>query len=286
MPRVSVVIPTFNRPDLIGRAIRSVLAQTYADFEIIVVDDGDKVSVEEAVAGVGDKRIRYIKNSPPKQGGGATRNVGIREAKGEYVAFLDDDDEWLPTKLEKQMRALLSGPSEVGFCATAVRINGEHGESFNTPRGDGITDFSEMSLWRFAGFLTSALVVKRVVFDEVGVFDETLPSHQEAELMIRVCQKYKGIGVIEPLVQMDVSGHEHVGGNLGRRIEGEIKLLAKHSIQYATRPKALAKHYFQIGLWYRDSGRKKIAKVFFLKSFVLSHSPRHIYHWLRVNLGL
>jgi len=105
MPKVSVVIPTCNRPDLLPRAIKSVLAQTYQDFEIIVVDDGREKSSENVVAGIGDARLKYIKQTD-KKGGSAARNTGIKAAAGDFIAFLDDDDEWLPEKLDKQVRGL------------------------------------------------------------------------------------------------------------------------------------------------------------------------------------
>lgn len=277
-PAVSIVIPTFNRPELIARAIRSVLAQTFTDYEIVVVDDGDKIRAGEVVESFHEPRIRYIKNDPPKRGGGASRNVGINESEGKYVAFLDDDDEWLPTKLEKQIDMLLSASEDVGFCATGVLNKSECGEFVNSPTGKGVTDFFETTLTRFAGFLTSALVIKAEVFRVVGAFDESLPSHQEAELMIRVSQRYKGIALPEPLVHMDVSEHEHVGGNLGRCIEGRMKLLNKHADLYKSRPKVLAKHYFQLGLWYRDSGDIKKARTNFFRAFLHSFNLRHLAH--------
>ncbi len=101
-PTVSVIIPTYNRANLVSRAIKSVLNQTYQDFEIIVVDDCSEDNTEEIVKSFNDSRIRYIKHKKNK-GGSAARNTGIKRARGKYIAFLDDDDEWLPSKLEKQI---------------------------------------------------------------------------------------------------------------------------------------------------------------------------------------
>lgn len=103
-PKVSVIIPTYNRAHLIGRAIKSVLNQTYKDFEIIIVDDGSTDKTEEVVKDFKDERVRYIRREKNK-GGSAARNTGIKAARGEYIAFQDSDDEWLPEKLEKQMKA-------------------------------------------------------------------------------------------------------------------------------------------------------------------------------------
>lgn len=101
IPTVSVVIPTYNRAHLVGRAIQSVLNQTYQDFEIIVVDDGSTDNTEEVVKSFNDPRIRYIRHDQ-NRGGSAARNTGIKMARGEYIAFQDSDDEWLPEKLESR----------------------------------------------------------------------------------------------------------------------------------------------------------------------------------------
>jgi glycosyltransferase involved in cell wall biosynthesis len=277
MPKVSVIIPTYNRPELLSRALLSVLVQTFQDFEIIVVDDGDKESAESMVLGFSDNRIYYIKNNPSKQGGGATRNRGIKEARGEFTAFLDDDDEWIPQKLNVQMAQFASVGSDVAFCFSALtNVYPDHEEP--TVVEDGIRDFSEIALARFNGFLTSTLVIRKSALDEVGGFDETLPSHQEPELIIRITRRYKGVGINEPLVRMNMTPREHIGGSVARRIQGREMLIAKHVALYKERPKLLAKHYFQIGLWYRDVTEYAKARIYFLKSFSISGNIRYLAH--------
>jgi len=99
IPRISVIIPSYNRANTIGRAIQSALSQSYQDFEIIVIDDGSTDHTEEVIRSFQDSRIRYIRHNR-NRGGSAARNTGIHAARGEYIAFLDSDDEWLPQKLE------------------------------------------------------------------------------------------------------------------------------------------------------------------------------------------
>ena len=101
-PTISVIIPTYNRADFIGRAIESVLDQTYQDFEIIVIDDGSKDNTENIVKSFDDTRITYIRLKDNK-GAAVARNTGIGTARGKFIAFQDSDDEWLPQKLAKQM---------------------------------------------------------------------------------------------------------------------------------------------------------------------------------------
>src|SRR3989344_1105613 len=169
---VSVIIPTRNRPELLKRAVASVHAQTYKDIELIVIEDTDG------------------------KGGGWARNQGIAKASGQYVAFLDDDDEWLPNKLEIQMKALTAASTDVAFSFTAVRnIFDDHEENTRVPAG--IDSYHELALSRFKTFLNVTLLVKKSVIDEVGYFDERFPSHQEADLVIRLTKKYRGVGINE-----------------------------------------------------------------------------------------
>lgn len=281
IPKVSVVIPTYNRPELLSQAIRSVLAQTYQDFEVIVVDDGSRGRAGNVVMAFEDSRIRYFKNETSLGGGGA-RNRGIAEARGGYVAFLDDDDEWLPEKLRIQVNAFENAPQDVGFCFSGVvKVLIDREEVTQTE--DGVCDFSQIALTRFKGFLTSTLVVYKSVLEEVGGFDVSFPSHQEPELIIRIARTYRGIGINQPLVRMNMTPHEHIGGSINRRIKGKELLLQKHKVLYAQYPTILARHYFQLGLWYRDSGQRSKAKDYFWKAFLLSKNPRYLTHALSVS---
>src|SRR5215475_868787 len=113
MPKVSVIIPTHNRAEFLRSAITSVLNQTFQDFEIIIIDDASKDHTQEVIANFNDARIKVIYNQVSKGAAGA-RNIGIMNSSSEYTAFLDDDDEWLPEKLQIQNCFLDDSPSEVG----------------------------------------------------------------------------------------------------------------------------------------------------------------------------
>lgn len=279
-PKVSVVIPTFNRPELLKRSVASVLAQTYQDFEVIIVDDGDKIRARDVAQGFHDPRVVYIENNPPKRGGGASRNIGIVNARGNWIAFQDDDDEWFPGKLALQIDALSHASPDVGFCFTAV-VNDHGDKRVETKVTEGEYDYRDIALRRFAGFLTITLVFPKQILEEVGGFDETLPSHQEPELMIRVTRKYKGIAINRPLARVNMTPHEHIGGDLSRRIAGREIIIRKHYDLLVHHPRTLAYHYFQTGLWCRDSGKLTKAKTYFWKAFRLSGNPRYLAHWVR-----
>src|SRR5579859_7824272 len=117
MGPVSVVIPVYNRTAELRRAVRSVLAQTYADLELIVVDDASSEDIAGALDGIDDPRLKLIRKSV-NQGAAAARNTGIQAATGRWVAFLDSDDEWLPQKLELQLRRLVDRPDDARICCS------------------------------------------------------------------------------------------------------------------------------------------------------------------------
>ncbi|MEM9276814.1 MAG: glycosyltransferase family 2 protein, partial [Cyanobacteria bacterium P01_F01_bin.143] len=104
---VSVIVPTYNRSDLLSRAIASIVAQSYPHWEVIVVDDASQEDIAQAVEQIDDQRIRYVRHAV-NLGGSEARNTGIRKAQGEFVAFIDSDDVWLPQKLQRQLEALES----------------------------------------------------------------------------------------------------------------------------------------------------------------------------------
>ena len=258
---VSVIIPTRNRPELLKRAVASVHAQTYKDIELIVIEDTDG------------------------KGGGWARNQGIAKASGQYVAFLDDDDEWLPNKLEIQMKALTAASTDVAFSFTAVRnIFDDHEENTRVPAG--IDSYHELALSRFKTFLNVTLLVKKSVIDEVGYFDERFPSHQEADLVIRLTKKYRGVGINESLVRVTMkSGREHVGGSFQRRIKGREMSLEKYKDEYAARPSVLAYHYFYLGLWNRNDENRKQSRLYFWRAWKADHKLRYLAHWARALAG-
>lgn len=279
LPKVSVIIPTHNRPELVGLAISSVLNQTYNDLELIVVDVGLEKRADQIANGFNDSRLTYIK-SDRELNGSAARNVGIKRAKGEFIAFLDDDDEWLPEKLAVQMREFENTSQDVGFCFSAtIGVYEDRNEEARVY--SGARNYLEEILFQLKGFLNVTLIVKKYVFDDVGFFDEEMPSHQETELLVRIAKKYKGLGVNRPLVRVNMKkGYEKLGYDLSKKAAGREMILEKHKDEFARRPKALANHYFQIGLWYRNDNQLKKAREYFKKAWDLNHKLIYVIHYL------
>jgi len=189
MPRVSIVIPTYNRERLIGATLDSVMAQTFQDFEVVVVDDGSTDGTAELVRAYG-ARVRYLYQ--PNQGQGAARNTGLRAARGELVAFLDSDDLWEPNKLALQLAALADRPDCPWIYTDAFVFDGATGRRqflFSRqcrPHEGMVAD----RLLRMNFIASPTPVIRREVFDRVGMFNELTPQVEDWDMWLRIAARY------------------------------------------------------------------------------------------------
>jgi len=219
---VSVVIPTYNRSSLLGRSIRSVLEQTYEDLELIVVDDASSDNTAEVVLHFSDRRIRYVRRERNGRCP-AARNTGIIASTGKFVAFNDDDDEWLPDKLERQMKVFEIAPAQVGvvYCDFWVIRNGQKElyTATNIMPEDGMA-FRKALAFPETGIWLQTAIFRRECFEEAGMLDETLPIFSDAELFFRVCKHYCLHHMSIPLVNLwvtpgsAISNHEATAEDL------------------------------------------------------------------------
>ena len=198
-PRVSVIIPCFNRSAQLREAVESVLAQTYQDFEILIIDDGStddtRVSLENRFRG--NPKIRYFYKN--HGGPGPARNLGLGHAVGEYVAFLDSDDLWLPEKLENQIRQLEEDPEAAMSFTDAFVRDASPGRKtrFRSHGFRGDTTVKAIVESNFP-LCTPAVMVRRRIFDEIGTFDETLACAQDWDLWIRVLTRHRAAYLERP----------------------------------------------------------------------------------------
>ncbi len=194
---VSVVIPTYNRAATLPRAIDSVLAQTLPPDEIVVVDDGSTDNTAAVLARYGD-RLRCVRQA--NAGVSAARNRGIEEATGEWIAFLDSDDEWLPHKLADQV-AILRGHPELRWCVCpSIRVTEARDTAIHLHRAD----IREIAAQGYLGsfftvrskglFYTPGVMVHRSVFSRVGVFDSSIAYLEDYELWCRIAFQYPAFG--------------------------------------------------------------------------------------------
>ncbi|MGE6716272.1 glycosyltransferase family 2 protein [Peribacillus frigoritolerans] len=193
---VSVIIPTYNRPLKLSRAIDSVLNQTYSSIEVVVVDDNNpntpgRIETEVLMKKYRDnQKVKYIKHECNKNGS-AARNTGFKHSKGEFIMLLDDDDEFLPRKVEVQVNCLETRDNSWGACYTKYkRLRNGKIDTLCAESREGNLYFEELcrNLFIQAG---SNLMVRRAVFEELGGFDESFNRNQDIEFSVRLLKKYK-----------------------------------------------------------------------------------------------
>jgi glycosyltransferase involved in cell wall biosynthesis len=196
------VIPAYNPGPFIGEAVASVLAQTFADFDLVVVDDGSTDDTRSILASFTDERVSYLFQDNRERSG--ARNTGIRAARGEYIAFLDADDTWLPEKLARQV-ALLDAHSEIGlvYCsAWKLRAGVIMGEQKATYRGNVVRPL--LIVDNVIAGSASAVMVRRDVLDEVGGFDERRIIYEDWDLWLRIARRFPVDFVADNLVHIRV----------------------------------------------------------------------------------
>ncbi len=192
-PLISVVLPTLNRSALLPRAIGSVLAQTFDDLELIVVDDGSDEDIAAVVARFADPRARVIRH-PVRRGAPAARNTGLKAAVGEYVAFQDSDDEWLLHKLERQVAALRSASADVGLAICGMLRVRADATLWTYPVPGFIEDFGRDPLnavRHHAMAFTQTWLARRSVLLELGGFHENLKIWDDWELLLRIASRHR-----------------------------------------------------------------------------------------------
>jgi glycosyltransferase involved in cell wall biosynthesis len=183
-PTVSVVLPVFNGELSIARAVQSVLHQTMSDLELVVIDDGSVDRTSTVISRYSDRRLKFVKLAD-NSGTSAARNAGISLARGEYIAFLDSDDEWLPDKLEQQVETIRASPATTGISTTGFRIHRVVGGCYQDTIPDPHGDWQRQQLTMCALGPGSTLMVKRDVFPQVGTFDVALRRFEDWDWMIR-----------------------------------------------------------------------------------------------------
>ncbi len=200
--RVSVVIPTFDRAHCLPRALDSVLGQTFAAHEIIVIDDG---SIDGSAELIRNNYPDVVLLSQANQGVSAARNLGISRTRGDWIALLDSDDEWLPNKLARIHEMLGNNPDAVLIHSDEIWIrDGKRVNPMHKHRKHGGMIFEQCL--PLCVISPSAAVMRRTLFDDIGLFDETLPACEDYDLWLRLCHRYPVNFIDEPLI-IKYGGH-------------------------------------------------------------------------------
>lgn len=253
--KISVIVPTYNRAHLISRSIQSVLAQTYNDFELIVVDDGSTDNTEEVVRALNDRRISYLKHSG-NRGVSAARNTGIKAARGSYIAFQDSDDEWLPQKLEKQMALFQQDKKgDLGLVLCERLCIKEREETWKTPETNRLN--YEQLLSYLGAFVqgTPQFLFKRDLTGPELYFDENLRAWEDWDLMVRISRICRIDYVKEVLVRCYEQNGQHFHNVVSNSIAARDVLFRKYADELKTRPRARNLSYLFQALNYSRLGQ-------------------------------
>lgn len=276
-PQVSIILPTYNRSRTLPRAIRSILAQTFREFELIVVDDGSTDDTESVVRSFNDSRLTYVKQD---HSGSASiaRNTGINSSSCPLLAFQDSDDEWLVDKLECQMLALKNSPDDTGLICGGYLILAPGSGA----RYVGAKQFMRLGEWNASNiydfhFITPTWLVKRSVMTEVGSFDDELSNLEDWELIFRLFKKCKIIALDCPLVVKHGSA-DSINASPSSRIPSLERIIHKHGEIWRDHPGVLAKLHEELGRWQCRHGSIQSGRRNFLKS--LKFHPYSMKRWL------
>ncbi|MBU1630956.1 MAG: glycosyltransferase, partial [Candidatus Omnitrophica bacterium] len=245
-PLVSVIIPTYNRALTLQATIQSVLRQTYKEFEIIVIDDDSRDDTEQIINNFNDKKIIYIRQD--HKGASFARNKGIENAKGEYIAFLDSDDIWLSTKIEKQLAVFKNSKFNPGVVYCGIGYIDENSEEI---REEKLPAYKGNIFLYLLGARRnvvlgagSTVLVKRECFKECGLLDENLPYRIDLELLIRISRKFTFDYVSEPLAKIRIH-NKRMSSNIDSIIKGRDMLFEKIHNDLKKHRRVLAKYYYQ-----------------------------------------
>ena len=241
---VSVVLPTHGRTAVLRRAIRSVLAQTQPPLELIVVDDASTEDVRAVIDACGDDRIRYFRMAE-RAGAGAARNFGVQQARGEWIAFQDSDDEWLIDKLERQWQAAAGGTTEAALICGAYLIVPRRG----APTVVLPTATMRGRTWPLGArfgfpFIAPTWMVRRSVFLDADGFDSTLPNLEDWEFSFRLHDRGGFIAIDAPLLVKHGSA-DGLNQDAARQL-ASLDLIGRRHAQLFEREPAIAA---RLALW-------------------------------------
>ncbi len=282
-PKVSVVIPTYNSADFLMEAVDSVLNQTWRDLEIIVVDDGSTDGTQDIVGRYGD-RVRHVykKNEGPS----SARNMGIRMARGTYVAFLDSDDVWEPEKLRIQMDFMEGHPEIVLVCMDS-RIIGFREQRERKLKRDFIGNLFPL-LYSKSFITTSSVLMIKDCFREIGYFNEELRTAEDYDVWLRVARQYPIAYLDQPLVGCR-KHHDNVSRDKITLRQNALSVLEAHydprEISARTYRIRVSNLHLYFGRAYLRLGDIAMARKAFGRSLRLTpFRLRSIRYWLKARL--
>lgn len=262
---MSVIIPVYNRGRLLARTINSVVTQTYGNLEIIIVDDGSSEDIRAIADGFNDLRIKYMRHDE-NRGLCAARNTGIKTAKGEFIEFLDSDDEFLPEKTERQLEIFRKNAEDIGFVYCGTWLEDNNVLKLNSLNQPGFCKWA---------FLIHQVMIRSRIVEKTGFFDTTFSTVEDTDYFFRMGKICSFHGTPKPLAI-----YHNTSGSAGKNTESIIKytylFIEKHADILTSEEKSLWFKY--IAKRCLSIGKTADAYRFFLKAYI--SRPQNI-HLLR-----
>ncbi len=277
---ISVVLPTYNRAAILPRAIASILAQSWRNFELLVVDDGSSDGTAALLGAMTDPRIRYL--PLPRNGGvSAARNHGVRAARGRWIAFQDSDDEWLPEHLRAMHEAALELGEDYGLIVCCLRCPEDAVFSFEPVAGLGrFADFGPRILHRLPP--TNCWLARRDSLERAGLFDTAMSTFEDWELALRMSESCK-VGLLNEVQQV----YHRTSGSLVSDHAGYVRtlgmVLQRHGAKWAGHPRDLAMYQTVIGHKAFLHGSRAEGRRWFLRA--IGTAPLAPRPWLSLGMS-
>lgn len=276
-PLVSVIMPTYNRARYLADSISSVLKQTYANFELLIIDDGSTDKTKNVVKYFTNKdpRVRYFVNEHSGRPA-IPRNFGLKQARGEYLTFLDSDDEYLPEKIVRQMEFLQDeGLDVVGVGGIIVDITGQ---KIKEVIPEKTKDWLEKILG--GNFVFNPIMIRRAAYEKIGGFDERAEFIEDWEWLIRICEHLKFGLLSESLFKYRIHGRNWTSALEAKNKATSLAyILGKHQVLYAFYPVAHVRALLDLYSYYMLSGEVLKAREQLL--LALSLRPLNVSLWAR-----
>lgn len=294
MELISVIITTCNRnAEILMRAVQSVQNQSYENWELLIIDDSPEAfsgrkAVEASITAIDDKRVQYIKQ-PRNMGAQVARNTGMRMARGEWINFLDDDDEFFPDKLETQLNVAKEN-SVLWVTGKAIILNDKNGKQkmLNYKYYSG-NIYSKLLFQNFIPSITP--LVNKKCYEKVGNFDETLESAQDYDMWLRIAKEYPICSIEQPGVIVHVHDNGRITSNPRKRLQGLNTILVKYGEDLHLHPKCYSKKVAYLSKYYLMLGDRKNAKKTLCKAnkiyipYLLRNCAYYIYYFLKYGIS-
>lgn len=277
MSGISVIIPAHNRPEQLARALGSVVAQSFRDFEVLVVDDGSRPALDGVVRACHDSRVKYLRHREPL-GASAARNTGIRHARSDFIALLDDDDSWEPDKLSLQWQRFQKASARLGIIHGGCSQKCDRSDallSVSQPRVRGEAYVDSLS---FCILASPTPLIPRQCFDATGLYDESFPASQDREMWIRITRRYT-VDFVNAIVANRFIHSGQMTSDLRVKVAGRTMLYHKFRNVLDANPACKAKHLDALDRLYTLDHRMKNARDFLRDMIFTRKSGKYTPHF-------